>query len=424
MNTAVELSKLEGQLSQEFEQTKIKNLQLDLTRGKPGTEQLSLSDKLDGILQGNYKTSTGVDLRNYGGLDGINEAKELFSQILQVKPEETLIGGNSSLTLMYFCVAHGMCFGFAGPESAWRHEKTVRFLCPAPGYDRHFTICEQLGIEMIPVAMTDTGPDMDEVERLIHADKNIKGLWCVPRFCNPTGIVYSDETVERIAKLGQIAGPNFIVMWDNAYAVHALDDDAPELAPIMEFCREYGTENNILHFGSTSKITFAGAGVAFLAASPANLASLIQSMSAMSIGPDKINQMRHVAFLKDLPTIRAHMAKHAELIKPRFELVLKHLREGFGKTGIGQWTEPKGGYFVSFNTRPGLAKKVVAMATELGVKLTPAGATYPYGKDPLDCNIRLAPTVPSLEELDIAMQAFILCVKLASVRQELAQSPV
>jgi aspartate/methionine/tyrosine aminotransferase len=415
-----QLLEIEAQLDQQYQDIVASNLALDLTRGKPGREQLALSDALDGILEGNYTDSNGTDLRNYGGLDGLPEAKELFSEILGVSPEQTLVAGNSSLTLMYYSVMQALLVGVDGEQSAWKNEGEISFLCPSPGYDRHFTVCERLGIRMIPVAMTDTGPDMDEVEQLVEADPRIKGIWCVPRFSNPTGIVYSDETVERIAKLGQISGPNFRVMWDNTYAVHSLDDDAPELAPIMAFCEQHGTKDNVLQFGSTSKITFAGAGVGFMGASAKNLQALIQFMSTLSIGPDKINQMRHVAFLKDSDTLAAHMRKHAALIAPRFDAVFDALRSELADTGMGDWTEPAGGYFISFNTRPGLAREVVRLAGEAGVKLTPAGATYPYGDDPGDRNIRIAPTVPSLEEVKKAMAVFVLCVKLASVRQKLA----
>ncbi|MFT5691928.1 MAG: aspartate/methionine/tyrosine aminotransferase [Oceanicoccus sp.] len=396
------------------------NLNLDLTRGKPNTAQLDLSNELDGILKGNYTDNNGADLRNYGGLDGIPEAKELFSDVIGLNPEEMIIGGNASLALMYFSAHTALHHGLSGSDSAWSREgKSVKFIAPVPGYDRHFAVCEHLGIELIPVTMTDEGPDMDEVERLVKADPSIKGIWCVPRFSNPTGIVYSNDTVSRIAKLGHVAGSNFLVFWDNAYAVHAFEENAPELANVMDYCREEGTENNILIFGSTSKVTLAGAGVAFLGGSSTNLAGLKNSLGYSTIGPDKINQLRHVKFLVDRPNLNSHMKKHAEIIKPRFDAVLKQLQESLGDAGMGDWTTPQGGYFVSFNSLPHLAREIVKLAADVGVKLTPAGATFPYGNDPNDNNIRLAPTFPSVTEIEKAMEVFVVCVQLASIRQKL-----
>jgi DNA-binding transcriptional MocR family regulator len=339
--------------------------------------------------------------------------------MLDAPPSNTLVGGNSSLTLMYHTIEFALSEGLRGPQTAWGNSDAVKFLCPAPGYDRHFAICEHLGIEMITVPMLDSGPDMDAVEKLVSNDACIKGMWCVPRFSNPTGCVYSEETVERIARLGGIAGEHFLVMWDNAYAVHALYPDAPALAPISDYCRQHGTEDSVFQFGSTSKITFAGAGVAFLASSAANLAALKAHLAFQTIGPDKVNQLRHVRFLRDAATLTDHMEKHAELIRPRFESVLDTLEKELGGTGMGRWTVPQGGYFISFDTLPGLAEKVVQMAADIGVKLTPAGATFPYGRDPQDCNIRLAPTFPTQEEVRAAAAAFVTCVKLASVEQRL-----
>ena len=419
--TREQLQQWEQQLSQDYSAFQARKLNLDLTRGKPSNDQLAISDALDGILQGQYTAPDGTDTRNYGGLDGLPELKALYSQVLGVKPEETLIGGNSSLTLMHWTLTFAHFFGLHSPEAAWSRQGTVKFLCPVPGYDRHFGICQDLGIEMIPVALNSDGPDMDEVERLVAADKSIKGIWCVPRFANPTGDVYSDAVVERLAALGKIAAPDFLIMWDNAYAVHTLQADAPALANIMDASRRHGTENNVFIFGSTSKITFAGAGVSYMGASVHNLNGFKKRLGFASIGPDKVNQLRHMKFIPDLKALDAVMEKHAALLKPRFDIVLKHLREGLGDTGMGRWTEPKGGYFVSFDTLPGLAKEVVKLANEAGVKLTPAGATFPYGKDPQDSNIRIAPSVPSVEEIDKAMQGFVICVKLASVRQRLAQ---
>lgn len=391
------------------------NLALDLTRGKPCSEQVALSDALDGILQGNYLAENRTDVRNYGGLDGLVEARTLFSTVLNMPPEETLVGGNSSLTLMYNTIDFALTEGLSGSPSAWGNNDTVKFLCPSPGYDRHFAICEHLGIEMIAVPMLDSGPDMDIIETLVKEDPLIKGLWCVPRFSNPTGGVYTDETVERIARLGLIAGDHFIVMWDNAYAVHTLYDDASSLMPIRDLCDKYGTMDNVFHFGSTSKITFAGAGVAFLASSEGNLTALKQHLAFQMIGPDKVNQLRHVRFLANPETLAVHMTAHAAIIRPRFECVLNTLEHELSNSGMGDWSSPRGGYFVSFNTLPGLAKKVVKLAESIGVKLTPAGATFPYGEDPRDTNIRLSPTFPHLKDVRAAIDAFVICVKLASI---------
>jgi len=418
-------SELEAELSTlqaQYKQLESLKLNLDLTRGKPASEQLDLSDALDGILAGNYKTGSGVDVRNYGGIDGLDEAKKLFSSVLGVNAAQILVGGNSSLTLMYHTIDFAISEGIKGGQSAWGSNDTIKFLCPSPGYDRHFAICEHLGIEMIAVPMLDSGPDMDIVEKLVQEDDSIKGMWCVPRFSNPTGCVYSDETVDRVAGLGKMAGENFIVMWDNAYAVHALVEGAPALAPISKYCEAHGTADNIFQFGSTSKITFGGAGVSFLSSSEKNLAALKKHLGFQTIGPDKVNQLRHVRFLKDLETISAHMAKHADIIRPRFDCVLNTLNAELAGTGMGNWTKPEGGYFISFDCLPGLAKRIVQLAADIGVKLTPAGATWPYGDDPQDSNIRLSPTFPSLEDLQACLDAFVVCVKLASVQRKLGLS--
>lgn len=407
-------------LESQYARLQAAKLSLDLTRGKPSSAQLDLSNSLDGILAGNYKGADGTDSRNYGGLDGLPEAKSLFCQMLGVKPEETLIGGNASLTLMFQALNFAHNFGVRGRESAWNKEGQVKFLCPVPGYDRHFSVCEELGIEMIPVNMDANGPDMDQVEALVKADASIKGIWCVPRFSNPSGIVYSADVVERIARLGQIAGANFRVMWDNAYCIHSLHDGAPELANIMDLARQNGTEDSIFLFGSTSKITFAGAGLAFMGASVENLKHFKKHLGMITIGPDKVNQLRHVKFFGDYAGLIAHMRKHAELMKPRFDAVIEHLDSGLKDSDMGSWTVPEGGYFVSFDARPGLAREIIRLADGVGVKLTPAGATFPYGKDPEDRNIRLAPSFPSLADINKAMEVFVLCVKLASVRQKLA----
>ena len=416
--SAEELNQWASKLNAQFEQIKQQGLNLDLTRGKPSSDQLTLSNDLDGILKGDYISPNGVDTRNYGGLEGLPELRALGADILAAKPEEVLAQGNSSLTLMFLAVLTANEFGLRGSDTAWKNEGDIKFLCPVPGYDRHFSICEQFGIDMITVPMAATGPDMDQVEAMIKADSSIKGMWCVPKYSNPTGVVYSDETVKRIAALGNIAGDNFCVFWDNAYAVHDLESVIP-LASIADACREAGTEDSVIQFASTSKITLAGSGVSFLASSPANIAGLKKVFSILSIGPDKVNQLRHLKLIPDYSSLLTHMEKHAELLKPRFASVLTHLQEAFTGTDLGHWESVAGGYFVSFDTQPGLAKKVVAMAAELGVKLTPAGATFPYGNDPEDRNIRIAPSVPSLEQVDAAMKVFVLCVQLASVEKAL-----
>ena len=420
--SAADLAAQLERLQEQYKALQGQNLALDLTRGKPGTEQLALSAALDGILEGNFLAENGTDVRNYGGLEGLPEARALFAQVLDTPPEETLVGGNSSLTLMYNTIDSALTEGLSGTASAWGNDDTVKFLCPVPGYDRHFTLCEYLGIEMITVPMLDSGPDMDLVESLVKDDHAIKGLWCVPRFSNPTGCVYSDETVDRIARLGLLAADNFIVMWDNAYAVHALYDHAPPLASIHHYSKTHGTLGNLFQFGSTSKVTFAGAGVSFMATSESNLAALKQHLGIQTIGPDKVNQLRHVRLLADPETLLKHMAAHATLIRPRFECVLDTLKRELTGLGMGEWSAPRGGYFISFNTTPGLARKVVELAAAVGVKLTPAGATFPYGDDPLDSNIRLSPTFPSLKDLKAAIEAFVICVKLASIQDRIGRS--
>jgi len=413
-----QLSQWQEELKVKHQQFKNQNLKLDLTRGKPSAQQLTLSDGLDGILKGNYKSADDTDTRNYGGLEGIAEARQLGAAILGLEQDQVLAGGSSSLTMMHQSITFAYQFGLNG--TAWKDESDIKFLCPAPGYDRHFSICEDFGIEMIPVAMTETGPDMDQVESLIKADQSIKGIWCVPKYSNPTGIIYSDDTVKRIAKLGLVAAKNFRVFWDNAYAVHDLVDHPKPLANIMAACIAEGTEDSVIQFASTSKITHAGSGIAFLGASKSNLAAFKKHLGISSIGPDKVNQLRHMRLLPDINALTAHMQQHAALLKPRFDTVLKHLEANFSDNDLGEWQSPEGGYFVSFDSLPGLAKEIVRLADEVGVKLTPAGATFPYGKDPQDRNIRLSPSFPSVEDVDATMQVFVNCVKLASVGQKLA----
>ena len=419
--TEAELRAALADLHEHYDALAAKNLNLDLTRGKPSAAQVALSDALDGILDGNYRAADGSDARNYGGLEGLPEARALFAAVLGAAPEETLVGGNSSLTLMYQVMDFALREGLRGAESAWGNRAQVKFLCPVPGYDRHFSVCEYLGIEMIPVRLLDSGPDMEQVEALVAADADIKGIWCVPRFSNPTGCVYSAGTVERLARLPQVASANFIVMWDNAYAVHTLQEDAPTLDSITAHARELGTMDGIFQFGSTSKITFAGAGVAFVGSSERNLAAFRAHLAFQTIGPDKVNQLRHVRFLKDSETLSAHMSRHAALLKPRFDAVLGTLERELADSGMGSWTTPQGGYFVSFDALPGLASEIVALAGNVGVKLTPAGATFPYGKDPDNRNIRLSPSFPAQDDVQASVDVFVLCVKIASIKQRLSR---
>ena len=385
-------------------------LKLDLTRGKPAAEQLDLSNDLDGILEGFYLLQGGTDVRNYGGILGIPEARQLGAEFMGVKSEQVMVGGNSSLNLMYQYVEHMMAH--------WGDEP-VKFLCPAPGYDRHFTICEHFDIEMITVPLNDDGPDMQQVKELVSKDAAIKGIWCVPKYSNPTGNTYSKEVVEQFAEIPKVAGDNFRVFWDNAYAVHDLVEQGDELPSLMTAAEKAGTTDNIVMLGSTSKVTFAGAGISFLATSTTQLAAFEKFLSDQMIGFDKVNQLRHVRFLKDIDGIKAHMAKHRDIIKPKFDLVLKKLEEHLAGKNMASWNSPRGGYFISLDTRPGLATTIISMAADAGVKLTPAGATFPYGKDPKNTNIRLAPTFPGLAELESAMDVFVTCVELASLNAEL-----
>ncbi|BCE02148.1 aminotransferase class I/II-fold pyridoxal phosphate-dependent enzyme [Marinicellulosiphila megalodicopiae] len=417
--TSEQLIQLEQSLSEQYQQLQALKLNLDLTRGKPSAEQLSLSNALDGILNGDYISKDGTDTRNYGGLEGIIESREMGATVLDMPIENILAQGSSSLTLMYQLMSTAYFFGLTGKQSAWHLAQEVSVICPVPGYDRHFSICEQLGIKMINVPMTSNGPDMDVVESLIKQDSSIRGMWCVPKYSNPTGVVYSDQTVERIAKLGQIAHKDFRVFWDNAYAIHDLSDNPVSLSSIFSACDQANTQDSVLQFASTSKVTLAGAGVAFLGASETNLKGFKAVLGVQTIGPDKTNQLRHARFFEKPESLKAHMKKHAQIIKPRFDSVLAHLEKEFSNTDLGKWESADGGYFISFDTQKGLAKKVVQLAADAGVKLTPAGATFPYGNDPEDSNIRIAPTVPTVKEVDQAMQIFTLCVKLASVQQRL-----
>ena len=415
--TGQELERLETECAQRHAAFCEAGLALDLTRGKPASDQLDLANHLDGALQGDYRSEDGTDTRNYGGLRGIPEARRLGSILLDAPVDRVLAGGNSSLTLMYLFVETAHLFGLA-EAGAWRDDPAgaPRILCPVPGYDRHFAICEQLGIEMVNVPMLDTGPDMDAVEAALRADPRIRGIWCVPKYANPTGCVYDDATVARFAKLPELAAPGFRILWDNAYAVHDLSPQPPRLANLWRLAVEAGTEDGVVIFGSTSKISFAGAGIAFMAASDGVLGAFEKRLGALMIGPDKVNQLRHCRLLPDAEAIHRHMQRHAAIIRPKFDAVQEALEQGLADTAFATWTQPEGGYFVAVDTLPGMAQEVIRLAAEAGVKLTPAGSTYPYGRDPDDCNIRLAPTFPPLEDVRRAMEVFVNCVRLAGVR--------
>jgi DNA-binding transcriptional MocR family regulator len=407
-------------LSHAYEDFQAQKLKLDMSRGKPCTDQLDLSvDLLDCLSKTDYKTADGTDCRNYGGMDGIAEAKELFSWMLEAKSEEVIIGGNSSLNMMHDLLSRAMLHGLPESEIPWCKLPRVKFLCPSPGYDRHFAICQHLGIEMITINYLNDGPDMDEVEKLVAADPAIKGIWCVPKYSNPTGITYSDTVVKRLAAMPTKAS-DFRIFWDNAYTVHHLTHTPDQLLDILKTCATAGHPDRVFEFSSTSKISFPGSGIAMLASSVKNINWLKGQLNIQTIGPDKLNQLRHVRFFKDLAGIEAHMKRHAAIIKPKFDLVLEILESELGGKNIASWSNPQGGYFISLDTLPGCAQKIVAKAAAAGVMLTPAGATYPYGKDPEDKNIRLSPTFPPLSELKQAMELVVLCVKLVSTEQELA----
>ncbi len=401
------LAAVETQFARLQKQSQAQNRQLDLTRGKPSDAQLDMSDALDGILDGNYLSADGVDTRNYGGIRGLREARELGQELMGIPPELIMAAGNSSLELMHSAMTFAC-------TRRWHNQKPG-MICPVPGYDRHFTVCEANNIAMHPVRLTDTGPDMDALDKQVSADPELSGLWCVPRFSNPTGITYSDEVVTRIAQLpSKAANKDFIVFWDNAYSVHALHDQAPKLANLMTAAESAGTQDNMFMFSSTSKITFAGAGIAFFGGSKQTLDQFEDYLSSATIGPDKVNQLRTVKFLRG--RLHEHMAAHAELLRPRFELVEQKLSEGLKGLDIATWTSPQGGYFVSLDCLPGLAKVIVSLAASAGVKLTAAGATWPGGVDPDDSNIRIAPTYPEANELDAALDVLVSAIKLASAR--------
>ncbi|MFE9117601.1 aminotransferase class I/II-fold pyridoxal phosphate-dependent enzyme [Streptomyces sp. NPDC007172] len=417
--TSDALAGLLDQARQDYEALAARGLKLDLTRGKPAPEQLDLSEDLLSLPGGRWTAADGTDVRNYGGLQGLPELREIFAEVLQVPAGQLLAAGNSSLELMHDCLVHAMLSVLPGAESRWVDQERLAFLCPVPGYDRHFSLCERFGIEMIPVPMTDAGPDMDVVERLVAEDAGIKGIWCVPKYSNPSGISYSDETVARLARM-ETAAPDFRVFWDNAYAAHHLTDEPVEIADLLGACAEAGHADRAFVFGSTSKITAAGAGVAFFGSSPANVQWLLANSSKRSIGPDKVNQLRHVLFLRDAEGVRAHMERQRALLQPKFETVQRILESELGGTGLASWTLPKGGYFVTLEVPEGCAKEVVARAGQAGVVLTPAGATHPYGSDPKDATIRIAPSYPGLAELEQAILGLTACVRLVGYEKLLA----
>jgi DNA-binding transcriptional MocR family regulator len=405
-------------LQKEYTAFKARGLKLNMARGKPAPEQLDLSMGLLDTVPASInpallKSGTADDLRNYGGLTGLPEARELMASILGVPAANTVVLGNSSLNVMYDTVSRAMTHGVLG-STPWARLEQVKFLCPVPGYDRHFAVTEHFGIKMIPVPLTPDGPQMSIVERYVNTDPLVKGIWCVPKYANPTGITYSDRTVERLGGLNP-AAPDFRIYWDNAYAVHDLTDKGDHLASLASSCAAQGNSDGWYMFASTSKITFAGAGISALASSEANLEEIRRHLGFQTIGPNKIDQLRHVLFLGDLDGVRAHMRKHAALIAPKFKIVGATLDEGLGGLGIGEWTRPRGGYFISFMGLDGTAARIVRLAKEAGVILTGAGATYPYGKDSHDANIRIAPTYPSVEDLSQASQLFVICVKIASI---------
>ena len=419
-----ELLQLKSELEAQFDEVKAKNLKLDMSRGKPSTEQLNLSMDMMDVLKSDSDLvcEEGVDCRNYGVLDGIAEAKQLLADMMEVPKDNIVIFGNSSLNVMYDTIARSMTHGVMG-STPWAKLDKVKFLCPVPGYDRHFAITEYFGIEMINVPMTPTGPDMDMVEELVSTDPAIKGIWCVPKYSNPQGYTYSEETVKRFARL-KPAAPDFRIYWDNAYSVHHLYDEEEKqdfLLEILEECAKAGNPDIVYKFTSTSKISFPGSGIAAVAASKANLDDFRKYMTVQTIGHDKLNQLRHVRFFKNLDGVHAHMSKHAAILRPKFEMVESTLEKELGGLGIGSWTTPKGGYFISFESMDGCAKAIVAKAKEAGVVMTGAGATYPYGKDPKDSNIRIAPSFPPIDELAKAAEVFVVCVKLASVEKLLAE---
>lgn len=417
-----ELSSLKERLTAEYKEFQGKGLKLDMSRGKPSKAQLDLSMEMMDVLNSSSElvSEEGTDVRNYGILDGIKEARELLGAICEVPADNIIIYGNSSLNVMYDTIARSMTHGVMG-STPWCKLDKVKWLCPVPGYDRHFAITEFFGIEMINIPMTPTGPDMDLVEQYVNNDPAVKGIWCVPKYSNPQGITYSAETIKRFANL-KPAAKDFRLYWDNAYSVHHLYPEHPDFClEILDECEKAGNPDLVYKFTSTSKISFPGSGVAAIATSKNNMADIKKQLTLQTIGHDKVNQLRHVRFFKDLNGVKQHMKKHADILRPKFEAVLDILERELGGLGIAEWVRPNGGYFISFDAMEGCAKAIVQKAKEAGVVMTNAGATYPYGKDPKDSNIRIAPSFPTLEELLVAAQLFTLCVKLVAVEKLLEE---
>ena len=413
-----ELLALKESLNKEYAEAKAKGLALDMSRGKPSAKQLDVSlGLLDTInSSSDLKSLDGTDCRNYGVLDGIPEAKKLMADMMGTTPDHVIVYGNASLNIMYDQISRAYTHGILG-NTPWCKLDKVKFLCPVPGYDRHFAITERFGIEMINIPMSESGPDMGMVEEYVSKDASVKGIWCVPKYSNPQGYTYSEETVKRMAAL-KPAAEDFRIFWDNAYVIHDLyDDNKDEIADIISECEKAGNPDMVFEFASTSKVSFPGSGIAALATSANNIADIKKQLTIQTIGHDKLNQLRHVRFFKDINGLKEHMRKHAEFMRPKFEAVERVLEEELGGLGIGSWTEPKGGYFISFEAMDGCAKAIVAKCKEAGVKLTGAGATFPYGKDPKDSNIRIAPSFPTPEEMKQAADLFVLCVKLVSVEK-------
>lgn len=420
--TREELMQEKATLEARYKEFQDKGMKLDMSRGKPSKAQLDLSNGMMDVLNSgsDMMCAAGVDCRNYGIMDGIPEARHLLADMSEVPEKNILIYGNSSLNVMFDTVARAMTMGICG-HTPWGRLDKVKFLCPVPGYDRHFGITEFFGIEMINVPLLPTGPDMDMVERLVSEDPAIKGIWCVPKYSNPTGVSYSDETVRRFAKL-KPAAPDFRIFWDNAYSIHHLyEDDQDVILELLTECEKEGTEDMVYKFISTSKVSFPGSGIAAVAASQRNLDDFRKHMSVQTIGHDKINQLRHVRFFGGIVGMHKHMKKHAEILRPKFEIVEHTLEKELQGAEIGTWTAPRGGYFISFESMDGCAKKIIAKAAEAGVKMTDAGATYPYGNDPHDSNIRIAPSFPTVEELKLATEIFVLSVKLVSIEKILEE---
>ncbi len=419
--TKEELSDIALQLRQQYEGYQSKHLLLNMARGKPSAAQLDLALGVLEALKARYEfaNSKGDDVRNYGIWDGLPEMKNIFADLIGVPPQQIILGNNSSLLIMFDVISRGYTHGYNGCKP-WCKVENPKFLCPVPGYDRHFGITEYFGFEMINIPMSETGPDMDMVEKLVAEDESIKGIWCVPKYSNPTGITYSDETVRRFAAL-KPAAKDFKIMWDNAYCVHDLSDNPDHLLDIYDICLANGTEDMLMIFGSTSKISFPGAGVACVATSDRNIVDLKKHFMTQTIGPDKMNQLRHVLFLRDSNGVRELMKGHRAILEPKFKLCQEMLKKNIGELDIAKWNEPNGGYFISVDVMPGCAKRVVQLCKEAGVVLTDAGATYPYGKDPLDSNIRLAPSFPPLDELEQAMEVFCTSIKLAAAEKLLEE---